>query len=176
MTNKEWLQKQFSSKSPHTLTHFAQACGLQGVGLKSKQQVLKELEVLSNLQTRPVTKDNTYTIGLLNYWDRDLQGRIETYTHTAEVEHNQCGDWVTMTAIIEDSVIEKLAFQAGGCCLSECCASFVACNMEGLHVKQALEFDIEGLLTFLKIKIHPDRTPCVSLGLNCLRKLINEET
>ena len=81
-----------------------------------------------------------------------------------------------MTAIIKNGVIEKLAFQAGGCCLSECCAAFVAGNMEGLEISQLETFDFQELIGYLNIKVQPDREECASLGLNCLRKLVNEET
>jgi NifU-like protein involved in Fe-S cluster formation len=158
------------------MRRFAQDCGIKGAEMKAIWQVRAELEALPDLQSRPTAKEDTYTARLLRYWDRDLQGRIENPTHTADIEHAQCDDWVRMTAIIENGTVEKLEFQAGGCCLSECCAAFVAQNLEGLDIAQLEPFDFEDLMMYLNIKLQPDRKECAMLGLNCLRKLINEET
>ena len=176
MTNKEWIDNNVALRTTKKMRRFARDCGIKGSEMKPIWQVRKDLEELPDLQTRPSEKGDTYTARLLRYWDRDLQSRIENPTHTAEIEHTQCADWVMMTAIIKDRVIEKLAFQAGGCCLSECCAAFVAHNLEGLYIPELEPFTFDEMLAHLNVKIHPDREECVTLGLNCLRKLIHEET
>ena len=176
MTNKEWLDTQPALRTVRRLRLFAQDCGIRGSEMKAIGQLRKEIEELPELQTRPTEKADTYTARLLRYWDRDLQGRLEDPTHTTDITHTQCPDWVSMTAIIENGVVEKLAFQAGGCCLSECCAAFIAQNLEGLDPELLGTFNFEDLMEHLNIKLQPDREECAMLGLNCLRKLINEET
>ncbi len=176
MTNKEWLDTTPALRTVSRMRRFAQDCGIKGSEMKPIWEVRKELEDLPDLQTRPAERADTYTARLLRYWSRDLQSRIENPTHSAQIEHTQCDDWVMMTAIIKDRTIEKLAFQAGGCCLSECCAGFVAQNLEGLYIPEFGEFTFEDMMAHLHVKIQPDREECATLGLNCLRKLINEET
>ena len=170
MDNKRYL------KSLHLreLQYLAGALKVEGrkrMGYKELVTVLKEFE---NIQDLPRNQSHTYTVGLLDYWDRSLQGTIENPTHTHELTNKACDDWVKIEAVITNNVFTDIQFVVGGCCLSECCAAIIVEEMRGKSLEYLANYTNEDFRKRTQVKVFSYREACVTLGLDCLR-LFNEE-
>ncbi len=171
MDNKRYL-KGLQARELQYLAKALNIPGRKGMGYKGLVAALKDIE---DIQKLPKNQAQTYTVGLLEYWDRKYQGNLKNHTHSHELTNETCGDWVKIEAIVTDSIFVHLQFMAAGCCLSECCAAITIEAMRGKSLEYIDNFTYEELSELVKIKILPYRLKCVTLALDCLR-LFNEET
>ncbi len=171
MDNKRYL-KGLQARELQYLAKGFNISDRKSMGYKGLVAALKDIE---DIQEMPKNQAQTYTMRLLNYWDRKYQGTLKNHTHSHELTNETCGDWVKIEAIIVDGVFSHLQFTAAGCCLSECCAAITIEVMRGKSLEYISNFTDKELFEVVKIKILPYRLKCVTLALNCLR-LFNEET
>lgn len=101
------------------------------------------------------------------------RGRVPDPTHESEARNRPCGDFVTLTAKIGDT-IDAIAFEGEGCaiCMAATAALCAAVERQpravALHEARALTtFSAEGeLAAFNAARAFPSRHGCVSLAAN----------
>lgn len=170
MDNRKWL-KTLRHKQVRRLAFINR---IPGYDCMLTDALIEELVDIEDLQDQGLERYEMYTKKVLDHWDKSLQGTIESPTHTAEHRNERCHDWVRLEAIIKNGVIEDLQFQASGCCLNECCAAMTVEIFRGVTLEFVRIFEDDMLFYDFDIKFPPFRRKCVTMALDCLRKLINE--
>lgn len=172
MDNRKYLD----GLRPLELHYLAKGIGIIGRETMSLSSIAVALEAVDGVQDLPKKQSETYTVGLLKYWDRAFQKSLDNPTHLHEFSNSTCGDWIKIQTVLKDGIFTEIEFTAGGCCLSECYAAMTLKVMRGKSVSQILEFSDTDISSLTKVKILPYRQKCITLAIDCLRALINEKT
>ncbi len=172
MDNRQYLE----ALRPLELHYLAKGVGITGRETMSLANLCNALEAIDGVQDLPKKQSETYTVALLDYWDRAYQKSLDNPTHTEVFDNDTCGDWIKIQVVLQDAIFTEIEFTAGGCCLSECYAAMTLEAMRGKSISQVLEFSDADIYNLAKIKILPYRQKCITLAIDCLRALINEKT
>ncbi len=170
MDNRTWLKTLRRAQ----LRRLAFINRIQGYDCLLMPEMIEALVDIKGIQNQGLERYEMYTKKVLDHWDKSLQGTIEHSTHTAERRNETCHDWVKLEAIIKNGVIEDLQFQASGCCLAECCAAMTVEIFRGVTLEFVRIFENDTLFKIFEIRFPPFRRECVTMGLDCLRELVNE--
>ncbi len=90
-----------------------------------------------------------------------------------EVLNPSCGDEIGMQIIIEDDILQKVAFQGKGCVISQAAASLLTEQVlnKSLSFIEALTKD--DMLALVGIQLGPTRLRCALLALESLHKALS---
>jgi nitrogen fixation NifU-like protein len=114
------------------------------------------------------------------------KGRIDHPTHFATAHNPLCGDEVSVTAKINDTIIEELKHESSGCALCVASASMMVESQEGRSIDSfrigADEFisllrgesdEIGGkLIAFAGVSKFPMRVKCATLAWHTLERAL----
>lgn len=170
--NKDWL----NTLPIKGIRELAKYYFIPAYRTKLKEELIDILSQKEDLAKRPTSKADTYTRRILEFWDRSLQKKLDTFTHEAEYTNDTCGDWVHMYAVIEEGIFKDLQFIANGCCLSEAGAAMLVDLFRGKPVQEARGWSSEAFAQYVGSKAPEHRLPCILTGFNCLGLILNEKT
>ncbi len=110
---------------------------------------------------------------LLRYFDDNShRGRLEPADRRSEAENPVCGDWLVMTARIDERQLAEVRFQARGCVAAVACAAALAEALEGLTLEQAGQVDLRAA-ALQRIERLPEASGhALELALKAGQKLI----
>jgi nitrogen fixation protein NifU and related proteins len=84
------------------------------------------------------------------------KGDLRAPTHTGEGANPVCGDEIRLSLIVDDGMIEDIAFEGMGCSISQSSASMMTSQIKGRSTDEALR--ILGLFEAMMTKeAEPDR-------------------
>ncbi len=169
MDNQTWLK---TLRHKH-VRRLAFVNLIPGYSIMTTEAMVEALVGIEGIQDQGLERDEMYTREVLDHWDKNLQGTIKHPTHTAEHSNETCHDWVRLEAVITNEVIEDLQFQASGCCLAECCTAMTVEIFRGVTLEFVRIFKTDTLFKILEIRVPPFRHGCATMGLDCLRELVN---
>ena len=172
MDPKSWLE----TLSSVQVRYLARGCPGILVGPKSTEQLIELLVEVEGIENLPTSKAETYTFKLLTYWDRTIQGTIDKPTYSKDYSNETCNDWIHIDMLVEDAKFPTdIKFKVVGCCISECCAGMTVEHMQGKSWEYIRQLTYYDLFRLINIKVRSERRGCITLALDCLRKLIDEE-
>lgn len=112
------------------------------------------------------------------------RGRVADPTHTGDARNRPCGDYVTVTAIINERV-EAIRFEGEGCALCMAASSALCAAIEGQPravaaelartLGDAMDHDVAltgDLAAFATARAFPSRHGCVTLAANVVSTLL----
>lgn len=117
------------------------------------------------------------------------KGSLPTSTHEAEGHNVICGDIIKVFLEMEDSLINRVAFDGEGCAICMASASLMTERIKGLTADQALNLfdEFHSLVTtdlanqklgklqaFAGVKEYPIRVKCATLPWHTLKSAIGE--
>jgi nitrogen fixation NifU-like protein len=74
---------------------------------------------------------------LLDHFHRPRHaGQLDPPALVVDVENPACGDWLRLSALVEDGVVQRAAFQVRGCTASIACGSALAEWLHGRRVEE----------------------------------------
>ena len=136
-----------------------------------------------------------YTELILEHNQNKENKRImEEATHTEHGHNPSCGDDITVEAVIQNGIIEDLAYTGSGCAISQASASMMADLLKGATVEEGLEYT-ERFIRMIKredipeekleelgdayilknIQNIPARVKCAVLAWHALNELLKRE-
>lgn len=85
-------------------------------------------------------------------------------------ENPLCGDEITVTMKVEKGVIKDIKFVAKGCAISVASMSMLSDKIKGKGIKDVMKLGKEDVLEMLNVPIGTARTKCAVLGLETVKK------
>lgn len=97
-----------------------------------------------------------------------------TFSH---VEYNVlCGDRIKFDLFMgNQGKIEKVAFEASGCAISQAAASMLSEKLMGKSIHEVKNISNDEIYAMLNIPISPARVKCALLALMAVRKAISHK-
>jgi len=91
-------------------------------------------------------------------------GEIEDATYSHVGENPMCGDEIAMDVVLEDDVIQRVAFRGDGCAISQAAASMLSERLPGTSLEELAEMDRDDVIDMLGVDISPMRVKCAVLA------------
>lgn len=83
-----------------------------------------------------------------------------------------CGDEISFTGLLKNSVITDLKYQGAGCIISQGAASMLCEYARGKKIEDILSLSIDDILAKLELNLGPNRMQCVQLPLDALHQAL----
>ncbi|HEV2917126.1 MAG TPA: iron-sulfur cluster assembly scaffold protein [Candidatus Babeliales bacterium] len=99
-------------------------------------------------------------------------GQVENPSLLSQQYHPSCGDAVSVTGHIEDTILTEVKFKATGCVLSVASGSILSELVAGKSIDFVESLDKDILLATIGIPLGPIRIKCVLLPLYALKEAI----
>ncbi len=101
--------------------------------------------------------------------------RPDEVTLTGKKANLSCGDTVTFHVHVgEDGLIDKVGFEGLGCAISMAATSMLTEEVIGKDLDAVLKMGLEDVSRMLGAEIGPTRVRCAMLGLETLKRGIEE--
>ena len=118
---------------------------------------------------------NLYQEKLLDHYKHPRhKGQLEDSTFTIEEYNPSCGDRVTVYGIIKNGQIEQLSFTGTGCVISQASTSMLLEDLNGKSVGAVSVMQNDDILKLIGITLGPTRMRCALLGLEALKRGIQD--
>ena len=94
-------------------------------------------------------------------------------THTQKLQNLSCGDEVEIFLLIEEGIVEQVAFTGEGCSISIAAASLYTEEIKGKQVDYIDKFTIDNMLELLGIKLTTSRLRCANLVIEASKAALS---
>ncbi len=113
-----------------------------------------------------------YSDKALSILDKNLNmGKMPNPSIT-EQHQGSCGDIMILSLKIDDNIISNAMYEYIGCAGLQACASTITELIKGKTLEQALQFEVDDILTYLG-SIPEQKYECAGIARDTLRKAIN---
>lgn len=110
-----------------------------------------------------------YHVLLMAYYKNESNRETITSPDFASRKNNpSCGDEISFTGLLKNSVIIDLKYQGAGCIISQGVASMLCEYARGKRIEDILFLSVDAILAKLELKLGPNRMQCVQLPLDAL--------
>lgn len=99
-------------------------------------------------------------------------GHLDDQNAASGVSNPSCGDKISMTALLDNGVIQDVHFEGEGCAISTASASLLTEHLKGKSKEQLRKMTSSDMLELLGIELGPNRLKCALLSLEAAQKLI----
>jgi nitrogen fixation NifU-like protein len=97
------------------------------------------------------------------------RGTLAAPDFASRKSNPSCGDEISFTGRLANSIITDLKYEGAGCIISQATASFLCEYAQGKKIPDILALSINGVLDKLELKLGPNRLQCVQLSLESLQ-------
>ena len=104
-----------------------------------------------------------------HYRNPSNRGFLDHHNCRSEQRNSSCGDEVTFTGVIVDTILTEVAFQGKGCVISQATASLLSEKIKGMPLDDILDLDNDDLLAMIGMQLGPVRLLCALLSLMALQ-------
>ena len=96
-------------------------------------------------------------------------------THYQNLQNLACGDEIEIFLKIKNNIVSEISFLGEGCSIAIATTSILTSKFKGKSVQYVLKFSHEMLIKLLGIELTPFRVKCAFLGLEAIKKAIEQE-
>lgn len=118
---------------------------------------------------------NLYQEHILDHYHNPKNwGALEHPTHQSDVKNPTCGDALHFELLVNDNVVEKIAWEGEGCAISMASASLLSEIVSGNTSEELLALTPADTLNLLELTLSPGRLKCGILSLEALHKALQQ--
>jgi nitrogen fixation NifU-like protein len=129
-----------------------------------------------NKQAEPCGESDVYREEILDHSRNPRNKRaLQDPTFMSRKANMSCGDTVSMSVRLDDDGrITEIGFEGVGCAISMAAVSMLTEALVGKDLDEVMELGIEYIGELFGTEIGPARVRCASLGLDTLKRGIEE--
>ena len=106
------------------------------------------------------------------YKNQSNREKIPTPDFASRKSNPSCGDEISFTGLIKNSVVTDLKYEGAGCIISQGAASMLCDYARGKKMQDLMALSIDDLLAMLELELGPNRMQCVQLPLDALHEAL----
>lgn len=116
---------------------------------------------------------NLYKKELLDHFKNPRNyGTLQTLNISSGEYNPSCGDMIEIHGLINNNILEKVAFTGKGCVISQSATSMLTEFCINKTTNEILSINPESITQIIGVSFGPNRMKCVLLGLFALQKAI----
>jgi nitrogen fixation NifU-like protein len=89
-----------------------------------------------------------------------------------KLDNPSCGDTLTFSLQIENSMIKDIQFEGSGCVISQASASILSEEIKGKSIEEVQKMTKDDILKLLGIELGSARLKCALLSLETVKKIL----